>query len=113
MIDLDLERPIHALVQEHVTQRAAIATADDQHAVWVGVRKHRDVNELLMVGKLLVHAGLERAAEDERSSRPLQFQHFQALPGRGLRVQPLQYPIALLTASVRWLGEPVLPAWFR
>src|SRR5215216_2401702 len=88
-------------------QRAAIAAADDQHAVGIGMREQRDVDQRLVVRELVVEAGLQRARENQAAPGPLQFEHLERLEGRRLLVDSGNDAVALLHPTERWLGEPL------
>ena len=87
-------------MKQYVAQRTTVTTTNNQHAMRVGVSKHRDMDQRLVIGEFLGEAGLQRAAEDQGPTRSFEVQHLERLPGCLLRVQTRLHAIALLNACV-------------
>jgi len=65
LVDVAQHGLLDALVLDDLAQHAAVAAADDQHLLGVGVREHAQVGDHLLVGELVALGALDDVVEDE------------------------------------------------
>jgi hypothetical protein len=65
LVDVAQHGLLDALVLDDLAQHAAVAAANDEHLLGVGVRHHAQVGDHLLVGELVALGALDDVVEDE------------------------------------------------
>ena len=65
LVDVAEHGLLDTVVLDDLAQDAAVAAADDQHVLGVGVREHAQVGDHLLVGELVALVALDDVVEDE------------------------------------------------
>ena len=65
LVDVAKHSLLNAVVLDDLAQDTAVAAADDQDVLGVGVREHAEVGDHLLVGELVALGALDDVVEDE------------------------------------------------